>query len=249
MTGTIAALFAHPDDETYSVAGTIARYAAAGVACHLFCATDGDAGRASGVPVSSRAELGGVRRAELREAARIIGFRDVRYAGHPDGRLPEVDADCLTGEMVDFLREHRPQVVITFGPEGAPNAHRDHRAISRAATAAFFLAGLSTAYPEQLARGGPGPARHPHRADRLYYVTWEPPALDEPKRVEGVPATVRVDVTAQLTLKRRAFLAHATQQDHREDFERHGMTPHELLALAAGVPQPAAMLDDLFAGL
>jgi LmbE family N-acetylglucosaminyl deacetylase len=248
MTRTIAALFAHPDDETYSIAGTIARYAAAGVTCHLYCATDGDAGRSSGIAVGSRAELGAVRRAELREAARVIGFHSVRLGGHPDGRLPETDADLLVGEAVDFLRSHRPQVVVTFGPEGAPNAHRDHRAISRAATAAFFLAGIPTAYPEQLADGA-GPARAVHRADRLYYVTWEPPPADERNRVEGVPGTARVDVEDRHAVKREAFLLHATQRDHRESFERIAMTPHELFALAAGTPQPAPVVDDLFAGL
>src|ERR671939_1205939 len=119
---TLAAAFAHPDDETFSMAGTLRRYADRGVACALYCATDGDAGRASGVPVGSREELGRLRRAELLEAARILGIQEVVSGGHPDGALgTALDQDQLVGEVVGFLRRVRPDVLVTFGPEGAPN--------------------------------------------------------------------------------------------------------------------------------
>lgn len=52
-----------------------------------------------------------------------------------DGRLASADQEELVGALVRAIRTHRPDVVITFGPEGAPTRHRDHRAISRAATA------------------------------------------------------------------------------------------------------------------
>jgi LmbE family N-acetylglucosaminyl deacetylase len=54
LTHRIACVFAHPDDETFCVGGTIAKYAAAGIRIDLFCATNGDAGKNSSVPVSSR---------------------------------------------------------------------------------------------------------------------------------------------------------------------------------------------------
>ena len=237
----IAAIFAHPDDETFAVGGTIPRYASAGVPCHLFCATDGDAGRTSGVRADSRAELGVLRRSELLAAARLLGFTDVRTPGYPDGALGAVDADLLVGDIVAFLREHRPRVVITFGPEGAPNTHRDHRAISRAATAAFFLARVPTAYPEQ---GLP-----PHSVARLFYHTWPCPASDAPLRAEGLPATARLPIARFRAMKRAAFGEHRTQQLHRERFEELSMTEAEWFTLAAGVPQPELLIDDLFAGL
>ena len=240
----IGAVFAHPDDETFGPGGTIARYVAAGAVCHLYCATDGGAGRTSGVTVDSSGGLARVRRTELLAAARRLGIASVRTPGHEDGALARVDADALVGEVVDFLREHRPEVVITFGPEGARNAHRDHRAISRAASAAFFLAGLPTAYPEQLAGG-----RAPHAPRRLYYVSWPPPAPGDPLPAHGVPATARVAVRAFLTVKREAFLLHATQREHLARLERAIFTEDELFAFAAGAPQPAPVVDDLFAGL
>jgi LmbE family N-acetylglucosaminyl deacetylase len=214
------------------------------VACTLLCATDGDAGRTSDVKVTSRAALGAARRAELHAAARILGVRDVWTLGLGDGVLPQADADALTGEIVRFLRTHRPQVVVTFGPEGAPNAHRDHRAISRAATAAFFLAGLTTAFADQLDDG-----LAPHVPARLYYASWEPPRVGGPISVEAVPLTARLDARPWNGTKVRAFEAHRTQHVLRGTFLATALFDAECFALAAGVPQPAPVVDDLFAGL
>lgn len=238
-----ACVFAHPDDETFSTGGTLARAAAAGVRIDLFCATDGDAGKTSGIAVASRAELAAIRRAELAAAARLLGIASLATPGHGDGVLREVDADRLIGEIVLFLRTHRPDVIVSFGPEGAPTGHRDHRAISRAATAAFFLAGLPTEYPEQLREADP------HRPSRLYYVAWEPPADDAELRILSVPFTARVDVTAHLETKRRAFLTHASQRQHQRRFEELALRDNEYFALAAGTPQPRPVTEDLFEGL
>ena len=239
----LACVFAHPDDETFSTGGTLAMAAAAGIRADLFCATDGDAGKSSGIPVSSRAELAALRRVELAAAARILGIASLATPGHGDGMLREVDADRLVGEIVLFVRSHRPDVIVSFGPEGAPTGHRDHRAISRAATAAFFLAGLPTEYAEQLREV------EPHRAARLYYVAWAPPAADAELRMQSVPATAQVDIRAFLETKRRAFLAHASQRQHERRFEELAMRDAEYFALAAGVPQPRAVTADLFEGL
>jgi LmbE family N-acetylglucosaminyl deacetylase len=244
MPPTLAAVFAHPDDETFSMGGTVALHGRRGGAFSLYCATSGDAGRASGLPLSSRAEVGAARRVELAAALAVLGAGDVVVGDYADGQLPEADADRLVGDVVRFLRERRPAVVVTFGPEGAPTGHRDHRAISRAATAAFFLAARATEYPEQLAAG-----LAPHAARRLYYITWAPPPAHVPNRHEGTPVTARVDTAATHGLELQAFLAHRTQLDSLEAFRRDCLTPTEDFALVAGTPQPAPLVDDLFAGL
>jgi LmbE family N-acetylglucosaminyl deacetylase len=237
----IAAIFAHPDDETFSIGGTIAKCAPQGVRWDLFCATDGDAGR-SALKVSSRAELASVRRNELIAAARLLGVRgEIVARGYPDGGLTDVDPDQLIGEIVQFLRQVQPDVVITFGPEGAPNAHRDHRAISRAATAAFHLCPSPTAYPDQ--------NLSPHRAARLFYVTWPPPGPGSPHTVHGLPATARIDVRRELDVKRRTFQVHATQRDLQPKFELLALADEEWYALAGGQPQPRDVITDLFEGL
>ena len=241
---TLCAIFAHPDDETFAIGGTLAWYAREGAVSHLYCATDGDAGRVSGFTLAPGETLGQRRRRELADAARVLGVRTVRNGGHPDGALATVDQDALIGELVAFLREHRPQVVVTFGPEGARNTHRDHRAISRAATAAFHLAGIPTAYPDQLTGGRP-----PHAAARLFYSAWDIPAPSESLQAQSLPPDTRLDVRAFLETKRAAFEAHVTQHDHRQRFESLTLSGEEAFAFAGGRARPAFMLRDLFQGL
>ena len=239
----LGCVLAHPDDETFTAGGTIAKLAAVGDRIDLFCATDGDAGKSSGIPFSSRAELGARRRAELAAAARLLGIGSLSTPGHGDGVLKEVDPDRLIGEIVFFLRRYRPDVVLTFGPEGAPTQHRDHRAISRAATAAFFLAGLPTEYRDQLREV------EPHIPARLYYVAWDPPAAGAELTARSLPVSCRVPVAEFLGVKREAFLVHATQRQHEARFETLTMLPEERFAFAAGVPQPRAVTESLFEGL
>jgi LmbE family N-acetylglucosaminyl deacetylase len=244
LTHRIACVVAHPDDETFLVGGTIAKYAAAGIRTDLFCATNGDAGKNSSVPVSSREELAEIRKEELRAAGRVLGIASIELPGYADGTLHELEPTQLIGDVVSFLRRMRPTVVIGFGPEGAPTGHRDHRAMSRVVTAAFFLSGRRTQYPEQLADG-----LETHSASRLYYHAWQYPHRDPRLKLESVPATAKIDNRPWLDKKLAAFLEHKTQQYAYELFKGDVLLDYEYLALAAGAAQPAAIVDDLFAGL
>jgi LmbE family N-acetylglucosaminyl deacetylase len=225
----LLALFPHPDDETFSIAGTLARCRARGVPTALWIATDGEAGRDNGERRPPE-ELARRRRAELLRAAGMLGTDRVRLAGLPDGGLGAVAPDVLAAELRRAVERFRPTVLVTFGPEGAPNQHRDHKALSALVTAFFREHGAALGLR------------------RLYWTTWAPPVPGGPIQVAGAPATCRVDVRVFIELKRRAFDAHATQHHHRAEFELH-LTPVEEYALAAGAPQPSAMTDDLFAGL
>jgi LmbE family N-acetylglucosaminyl deacetylase len=237
---TLAAVFAHPDDETFATGGTLARHARAGGRVVVYSATDGDAGRSSGIPFSSREELGRIRRAELREACKVLGVAHVEHGGHPDGALAAADPDVVIGQIVAFLRRERPQVVLTFGPEGAPTGHRDHRAICRFATSAVLLAGTA-AFPEQLEAGL---ARH--RPDRLCYVTWPMPFPGDRPAQEGQPIQIRVPTEPWNAIKLDAFFAHRTQLDHEAYFRTVALLPTEDYFVAIGAE---ASGDDLFAGL
>jgi len=237
----LACVFAHPDDETFCVGGIVAKYAAGGSEIDLYCATNGDAGKSASVPVSSRDELAAIRRQELRAACDILGIRAIEMPGHIDGALASADAKAVIGEIVAFIRRTQPEVILTFGPEGAPTGHRDHAAMSRLATAAFFLSGLASAYPEQ--------GFEPHRAKRLYYHAWEFPLPDPRLVLESVPATAAIDVREWKDRKDAAFKAHATQQGSAHAFYSSALKDVEYLAFAAGVPQPREMIDDVFDGL
>jgi len=233
-------VFAHPDDETFCVGGTLAKYADAGVGIDLFCATHGDAGKSAGVPVSSREELASIRKTELDRAAAILGIERVVVCEYGDGTLATLEPTELIGDIVRFIRVHRPGVVLTFGPEGAPTAHRDHRALSRATMAAFFLSGLATAYADQDVA--------PYRAQRLFFHSWKHPLADPRLVTEPVPATAFIDVREWKQRKVDAFHAHATQRLSEKAFQT-SLVDVERLAFAAGVPQPRAEIEDLFEGL
>jgi LmbE family N-acetylglucosaminyl deacetylase len=236
----LSGIYAHPDDETFSGGGTYAKYAAAGVRCTLYCATDGDAGKMSALKVASKQELGAIRRKELSAATRVLGIQGVESAGYPDGALGAVDQDELIGQIVAHLRREKAQVVVTFGPEGAPNTHADHKVVSRAATAAFFLAGNRSAYAQLSHRG-----LLPHTPSRLYYVSWPSAGTG----AIAVPATARIDVRGFRDTELAAWRAHVSQQALQQHFDETAATDEELFAFAAGVPQPEPIVDDLFAGL
>ena len=139
MGRTLAGIWAHPDDECYAMYGTVARHATApGFRLVLLHATDGDAGEiAPGVPTTPEG-LGPWRRAEDAAAWRALGREPDRHEwlGHPDGRLADVAPDVLVGQVADFLRDERPDVVVTFGPDGV-TGHPDHVVLGEATAEAF----------------------------------------------------------------------------------------------------------------
>ena len=123
-------VLAHPDDESLGFGGTLAKYAAEGVETYLVTATRGERGRFGshgkrGDPV----EVGRVREAELRAAAAVLGIREVSILGYPDGAVDQVAAATAIRAIVSHIRRIRPDVIVTFGPEGA-YGHPDHIAIS-----------------------------------------------------------------------------------------------------------------------
>ena len=158
-------VLAHPDDESLGTGGTLARYAAEGVATYLVTATRGERGRFGELKESPGPEVvGRAREAELRAAATELGLREVRFLDYMDGALDKVDTGEAIGKIAGHLRRVRPQVVITFGPEGA-YGHPDHIAISQLTTAAIVCA----ADPSF---GFGGAMGEPHRVAKLYYIAW-----------------------------------------------------------------------------
>ena len=133
---------AHPDDESFGCGSVLAHASAAGHETFVVSATRGEAGE-SRVPTDDLASL---REAELREAARILGVREVRLLSHRDsgmtgepapGTLVAADPQALAEEVGALLAELRPDVVVTL--DGA-DGHRDHQAIRDATLAAVDAA-------------------------------------------------------------------------------------------------------------
>ena len=164
---TLMCILAHPDDELLATGGILARYAAEGVATHLVIATRGQRGWA-GPPDDDPGPvaLGRLREGELRAAARTLGVRQVHVLDHHDGELDRADQAEAIGELVGLLRRARPQVVVTFGPDGV-YGHPDDIAISQLTTAAV-MAAADPSHPTERAVS----ALPPHRVAKLYYRVW-----------------------------------------------------------------------------
>jgi LmbE family N-acetylglucosaminyl deacetylase len=140
VTGRLAAVFAHPDDDTYGVAGTVALHADPGIDVTVVLATSGETGRIFDPSLATRENLGKVREAEDRASWAELGVKPaLHFLRYPDGGLARVPGDELVGRVADLLVEARPDVVVTFGPEGV-TGHEDHIAIGKAGTAAFHRA-------------------------------------------------------------------------------------------------------------
>src|SRR5205814_3612027 len=146
-TGCMGLLFvlAHPDDETFLAAGTMAKYAQAGVDVNVLCATKGERGNTG--DLCSIDDLAVQRESEFREAGRVLGIAGVEFLGYVDQQLAAAPPDEIRRKIVQSIRRARPEIVVTFDPNGG-NLHTDHVAISRFAADAVAAATDSRWYPD-----------------------------------------------------------------------------------------------------
>lgn len=201
----LAAVVAHPDDESRIVGGTLALAAARGVEVSVYSATRGEAGDARRTPEATAA----LRERELRAACETLGVGELWLDDFPDARLANIADQEVLARVVRFLRTQQPHAVITFGPDGR-TGHADHVAIGRLAAAAFTAAGDAARCPEHLEDGlavwQPGWLYHTAVAEGVArQLGWTGPALPDAE-------LVTVDVSPVLDRKQQAAMAcHASQ--------------------------------------
>jgi LmbE family N-acetylglucosaminyl deacetylase len=133
---TVAGVFAHPDDETWSLAGSFALLVPKGVRGVVWTATRGQAGQIAEGSGATPETLAQVREAEERAAMAAVGVERVSFGDFVDGEVEQADRDALTTAVHEFLERERPDVVVTMEPGGV-TAHPDHMAVSAATQAAF----------------------------------------------------------------------------------------------------------------
>ncbi len=204
-TPTLLGIWAHPDDEAYLSAGLMARTVRAGGRVVCVHATLGELGTDD--PVRWPPErLGPHRRIELRTSLARLGVQESHLLGLPDGGCAEIDPRDPVRRLHAILDEVRPEVVVTFGPDGI-TGHPDHVAVSRWATAAWcsdpsgsLLYATST---ESFMRR----FRDVHR--RLGLLPPDAPRVDDAEVAEQI-----VLEPDELDLKRSALAAHASQTVH-----------------------------------
>ena len=217
----VAAVFAHPDDEAFTIGGVLSAFTDRGATVTLICATRGEEGEIAHPSLATIDNLGSVREQELRDAAAILGITDVRFLDFRDSGMFGTDAnhnsvafirqsiDDVAAMLAEILAEIRPDVVFTFSEEGG-YLHPDHMHIHQSVVAASQLA------PELV----------PH----LYFSSFPREfflelanqdhgafeGMSEERRNQmGQPLaafTVIADVEPFIERKTAAFAAHKTQQ-------------------------------------
>jgi LmbE family N-acetylglucosaminyl deacetylase len=193
-------IHAHPDDQEFSAAGTLAKWAQAGCRVISVIVTSGDAG--SNDPAHGaeyKPKLAELREAEQLAANALLGIAETVFLRYPDGVLePTLD---LRRDLTRLIRRFQPEVVMAGNMEAAFYGndyinHPDHRAAAEAAVYAVFpSAGTRLIFPELLAEG-----LEPHTVKRLY--------------IHGTEAVdTWVDISAQIELKLEALRKHISQFD------------------------------------
>lgn len=202
---SILAVFAHPDDETFLAGGTLAKYAAAGHEVSIVCATFGELGRRGDFESLSRMEFAHMRRMEMEAACDALGVRRVEFLGCADQQLASECWNAATKEIVGFIRSLRPQVIVTFGPDGV-SGHPDHIAISQIVTSAFWGAATPKAASE----------RASFQASALYYVLRSgavPACCHSHFEVKPPQLTTRIEID-EFGARKLAAIQHYGSQKH-----------------------------------
>ena len=132
----LLAVFAHPDDETFRPGGTLALLARNGVRVETLTFTRGEAGSCGDPPLCTLAELPAVRERELRCACTALSIQPPRLLDYADGHLQEADTEKMIAHILSIANENKPQVWLSFGPDGL-SGHPDHLAVSRWTAEAF----------------------------------------------------------------------------------------------------------------
>lgn len=218
MSRRIACVFAHPDDDTFGLAGTLALRAEDDPAITVILATSGEAGRIADPSLATRERLGRVREAEDLASWRALGLQpDVRFLRHPDGGLAGIPRAELAEELARILEEVAPEVVVTFGPDGI-TGHPDHVEIGGAATDAFAAARSSASAPafDKLLHVAVAASDLDRLNQGLRARGLEPIDSTQPFMPRPVPDQrigVRVDCSGVFDRKLEALRAHKTQSE------------------------------------
>lgn len=223
MTDTLKllAVFPHPDDETLGLGPTLARYSAEGVETYLVCATRGERGWFdSEGPDPGFEEVARIREAELRCAAENLGLHEVSFLDYIDGDVDRADPEQIIGKIVSHIRRIKPQVVVTFAPDGA-YGHPDHIALSQFTSGALVCAADRNFVDADV--------QPPHRVLKFYYMVDSAEVVNVigeklggiHMEVDGVPRdhiawadwqiTTSLDNTSYLDKVQKAIFCHKSQ--------------------------------------
>ncbi len=222
---SILAIFAHPDDEGY-VTPIFAKYAKQGVNIQLVIVTDGSKGVAAHANIPAGEALTKVRKQEAQCASKTLGINPPIFLDYTDGTLASMGSMLSLDDKIDSLFiKFQPDVVITFGPDGA-YGHPDHRTVSNMVTEVY--------------------QRNSHTfSKQLLYVGFLAESLNLSSRLktntgkwfkENIHTTERKYLTYRVSYSKKNFeLARNSFYCHESQFTREEMDDLWLL-MGAGEP-------------
>lgn len=182
----VLVIFPHPDDETFSSAGTIAHYIDQGVPVTYACLTLGQMARNLGdPPIATRESLPDVREKELEAACKEMGITDLRKMGLRDKTVEFEPHDKMDDMVKSLIDELNPSVIISFYPKFA--VHPDHEATAEAVVRTV----------------GRMPAEERPRLQLVAFSNDAPEKLGDPDIVN--------EISDYKEVKLRTFKAHASQ--------------------------------------
>jgi LmbE family N-acetylglucosaminyl deacetylase len=187
----ILVVVAHPDDAESFCGGTIPRLVRGGNRVTLVVCTNGD--RGSHDRGLRPTDLVSMRRQEQEQARQLLGIQEVVWLGYRDGELANITD--LRERLIRLIRQHQPDIILTFDPWKHYEFHPDHRAVGFTTVEARMLADLPWVCPEFTLEGIP-----PWHAQEMYLF-----APQEPN--------YWVDIAETLELKVESRLAHRSQND------------------------------------
>ena len=236
---------AHPDDESGAFGGTLALYHDRGVETCVVCLTPGQAGGHRGMAKTDQ-ELAALRRKEFAAACNILKVTRAIVLDYADGQLHRLELYNVVCEVTRHIRQFRPHVLMTFGPEGGVTAHPDHSMASIFAMLAYEWAGRTNRFQDQFKDG-----LQPHRTRKLYCATADF-NLAQREPVSLPPITAAIEVGPYIETRAAAFRAHVSQGPLFDLFEKNvrQQGTKEFFHLAAHTRLgPVEHETDLFAGI
>ena len=229
---TLLLVHAHPDDECISTGGVMLRAREDGHRVVLVTATRGEEGEIHNMDEAEvRPRLGEVRTEELRRAAEILcvdrqeflGYRDSGMAGTPSNEDPRSFHRAPLAEAAErlavLMREERPDVVVTYTPDGT-YGHPDHIRANHTTIAALDMLEREGWQPAKLYLQAIPRGLMAQFAERAREMGVEMP--EGAIRIVGIPdeeITTVVDVADTVDRKRAAFAAHLSQNDPNSPFQ------------------------------
>jgi LmbE family N-acetylglucosaminyl deacetylase len=191
----VLVISAHPDDVDFGCAGTLAKWASQDAEIFYTICTSGEKGTDD--PTIPNHAMAVTREKEQRDAAEVVGAKEVIYLRKPDGELQS--SLEFRGELVRVIRKFRPDIVFTHDPanrsfDNQYMFHSDHRVVGELAFDAVYPAALNRNYfPGHLAEG-----LSPHAVAEMYFFATAQP-------------DTWIDIASTIEIKIKALRCHTSQ--------------------------------------